>query len=292
MLDNSTSGPFTDLWSLGIIAYEILIGGKPFDGDSTELYNKIQTRDLKFPDFTDPVVKDFIDKLLQLDPTKRLGFNDFFEIKNHDFFDGFDFGELGYEDYKPILPERMKEIYKIDDDLNKSEKQDRGVWAKKEVGGVTLSTRYTLHSTMNKEEPVTRASFGILKRIGQGAYGQVYLVRKRDDDKVFAMKEISMQHLLTYNKTDSVYREREILEFFNDPRIVRLECTFKDDENLYFLMEYAERGSLEEALKLTKKLPIETARHFTAEIILALETLHDQDYCHRDLKPGNILFDS
>lgn len=45
MLDHSTSGPFTDLWSLGVIAYELLIGGKPFEGSShRELYNKILTR--------------------------------------------------------------------------------------------------------------------------------------------------------------------------------------------------------------------------------------------------------
>lgn len=56
-------------------------------------------------------------------------------------------------------------------------------------------------------------------------------------------------------------------------------------------MEYALKGTLEDAIKLSKGMPIETVRHFTAEIILALERLHSEEFCHRDLKPGNILFD-
>lgn len=81
-----------------------------------------------------------------------------------------------------------------EDDNNSEieEREDRFVWAHKDVDGKTISTRYTVHTTMNKEQPVNRASFGVLKKIAQGAYGTVYLVKKRDDEKLFALKEISM----------------------------------------------------------------------------------------------------
>lgn len=56
-------------------------------------------------------------------------------------------------------------------------------------------------------------------------------------------------------------------------------------------MEYAEKGTLERVIKHVRPIPIETVRFMTAEIVLALETLHEVDVAHRDLKPGNILLD-
>ena len=70
-----------------------------------------------------------------------------------------------------------------------------------------------------------------------------------------------------------------------------MECTFQDSENLYFLMEYVERGTLEFVMKMVGKLPVETVRFMAAEIILALEALHGVEISHRDLKPGNVLLD-
>lgn len=56
-------------------------------------------------------------------------------------------------------------------------------------------------------------------------------------------------------------------------------------------MEYAKNGTLERILKNVKTLPIETVRFWTAQIVLALEYLHENDISHRDLKTGNILLD-
>lgn len=89
-----------------------------------------------------------------------------------------------------------------------------------------------------------------------------------------------------------MFRERDILEqVCENSNIVALECTFQDDDNLYFLMEYAEKGSLSSLIKKVKPIPIETCRFFIAEIVLALEFLHNLNIVHRDLKPENILLD-
>ena len=94
-------------------------------------------------------------------------------------------------------------------------------------------------------------------------------------------------------KTDAVFRERDLLEEqAGNPLIVLLEAAFQDEDNLYFLMEYSENGSLEGLMKHVKPLPFETIRFWTAELVLALEDLHKTDIAHRDLKPGNILLDS
>ena len=59
------------------------------------------------------------------------------------------------------------------------------------------------------------------------------------------MKELEKEHILAYDKINAVFRERDILELVCDHKnIVRLDCTFSDDKNLYFLMEYADKGSL------------------------------------------------
>lgn len=65
-----------------------------------------------------------------------------------------------------------------------------------------------------------------------------------------------------------------------------------DSENLYFLMEFAEKGTLYDLIKNvygTEPVPVDTSRFFLAEIVLALESLHRDNYVHRDLKPQNIL---
>lgn len=62
-----------------------------------------------------------------------------------------------------------------------------------------------------------------------------------------------------------------------------------DEDFFYFLMEYAEKGTLEELLKGVGKIDVETCRWFLGEIVIALECLHKNSYVHRDLKPANLL---
>lgn len=75
------------------------------------------------------------------------------------------------------------------------------------------------------------------------------------------------------------------------PNIVSLECTFQDSSNLYFLLEFASKGSLASVIKNIRPIPIETCRYWVAEIVLALEHLHSLNIVHRDLKPENIVLD-
>jgi serine/threonine protein kinase len=134
----------------------------------------------------------------------------------------------------------------------------------------------------------------VVKKLGKGAYGSVFLVKKKEGDgKLYAMKELQKEHILKYNKIQAVFRERDILEMICEHQnVVQLECTFQDEDNLYFLMEFADKGSLASLIKHVKPLPIETSRFFIAELVLALEYLHSKKIVHRDLKPDNILIDA
>lgn len=74
---------------------------------------------------------------------------------------------------------------------------------------------------------LTRDSFNFIKKLGDGAYGVVYMVKKKDDGKVFALKELEKQHILRFGKQNAVIREKDILEIVCEHNnIVSLECTF------------------------------------------------------------------
>ena len=97
---------------------------------------------------------------------------------------------------------------------------------------------------------LSKDQFEFLQAIGQGAYGQVHLVRRKTTGVMYALKVLEKDHILKYDKVQAVFRERDIgLELSDHPNIVGFQGTFQDDENLYFLLQYAEMGSLSGLLR-------------------------------------------
>ncbi|RKP00604.1 hypothetical protein CXG81DRAFT_7690, partial [Caulochytrium protostelioides] len=73
------------------------------------------------------------------------------------------------------------------------------------------------------------------------------------------------------------------------PLIVTLHFRFKDDERLYFVLEFAKNGDLLGWIRKLGSFDVPTARFYFAEIVLATRYMHEQNVLHRDLKPENIL---
>ncbi|PSC71205.1 hypothetical protein C2E20_5424 isoform X1 [Micractinium conductrix] len=134
--------------------------------------------------------------------------------------------------------------------------------------------------------------FEILKPISRGAFGRVYLARKRATGDLYAIKVMRKVDLIRKNMVQSVKNERNILAMANNPFVVRFFYSFTSRDNLYIVMEYLNGGDCFSLLRNLGALEEEVARQYVAEAVLALEYCHTQGIIHRDLKPDNLLVSS
>ncbi|UKZ75952.1 hypothetical protein TrVFT333_003648 [Trichoderma virens FT-333] len=106
LLKGEGYGKTVDWWTLGVLLYEMLTGLPPFyDENTNEMYRKILTAPLNFPgyDVVPPAARDLLTKLLDRNPSKRLGVNGSTEIKSHPFFHGIDWKKLLQRKYEPTF---------------------------------------------------------------------------------------------------------------------------------------------------------------------------------------------
>ncbi|KAJ3319631.1 hypothetical protein HDV06_006193 [Boothiomyces sp. JEL0866] len=147
-------------------------------------------------------------------------------------------------------------------------------------------------SSMKKTQKMSIDDFDILKTIGHGGFGVVRLVRERSTGEIFAMKSLTKQLTLEKHQEGHVKAERTILSAASElgEWIVKLMYCFQDKEFLYFVLEYMPGGDLLNLLIKRDIFPEMFARHYFAEIVMAIEEVHKLGMIHRD--PDNFLFDA
>ena len=139
------------------------------------------------------------------------------------------------------------------------------------------------------------SDFEMIKIIGRGTYGMVYLVKCLKNGKLYAMKIVKKRQLRDEEVLEYTISERDIMRL-KHPFIVYLHYAFQRSEKLYFIMNYCEGKELYEHLfeydsSFAKKRVLfseEKARFYAAELICALQHLHDNKIIYRDIKPENI----
>jgi serine/threonine protein kinase len=145
---------------------------------------------------------------------------------------------------------------------------------------------------MNKRLSIN--DFESLAIIGRGAFGEVRLVRRKDNIRtreVYALKSMKKDNMISKNQVHHIRAERDILTESENPWIVTLYYSFQDATHLYMVMEYLPGGDLM-GLLMKKDTFSETETIFyVAEIAKAVASVHALGYIHRDLKPDNILLD-
>ncbi|XP_045063994.1 microtubule-associated serine/threonine-protein kinase 1-like [Coregonus clupeaformis] len=156
----------------------------------------------------------------------------------------------------------------------------------------TDDSSQSLSAALRARRKPCEMDFEMTKLISNGAYGAVYLVRHKETKQRFAMKKINKQNLMLRNQIQQAFVERDILTFAENPFVVSMYCSFQTRRHLCMVMEYVEGGDCANLLKNMGPLPVDMARMYFAETVLALEYLHNYGIVHRDLKPDNLLVTS
>ncbi|CAD8166532.1 unnamed protein product [Paramecium pentaurelia] len=133
--------------------------------------------------------------------------------------------------------------------------------------------------------------FAVLTQLGKGSFGQVYLVQKKGNTNYYAMKILIKRKLQAAGIVKYIQTERKILTYVTSPFIVKLHYAFQTENKLYMILDYCPGGDLEQLMNERGKLPEKATKAYACEILLALETLHQNCIVYRDLKPSNVVID-
>ncbi|KAL0366899.1 UNVERIFIED_CONTAM: Serine/threonine-protein kinase [Sesamum radiatum] len=133
--------------------------------------------------------------------------------------------------------------------------------------------------------------FEPLTMIGKGAFGEVRICREKSTGHVYAMKKLKKSEMLRRGQVEHVKAERNLLAEVDSNCIVKLYCSFQDEEYLYLIMEYLPGGDMMTLLMRKDTLTEDEARFYVGETVLAIESIHKHNYIHRDIKPDNLLLD-
>ena len=123
--------------------------------------------------------------------------------------------------------------------------------------------------------------FSTLKIIGKGAFGEVKLVQRKNDGKIYALKCLVKAEMFKKDQLAHVRAERDILAEADSPWVVKLHTTFQDKAFLYMLMEFLPGGDLMTMLIKYETFSPDIARFYMAEILLAIEAVHKLGFIHR-----------
>ncbi|KAG2669343.1 hypothetical protein I3843_14G029400 [Carya illinoinensis] len=139
------------------------------------------------------------------------------------------------------------------------------------------------------QEIFTIQDFELGKIYGVGSYSKVVRAKKKDTGIVYALKIMDKKFITKENKTAYVKLERIVLDQLDHPGIVRLFFTFQDTFSLYMALESCEGGELFDQIIRKVRLSEDEARFYAAEVVDALEYIHNLGLIHRDIKPENLL---
>ena len=134
------------------------------------------------------------------------------------------------------------------------------------------------------------SDYHLLRELGRGLCGTVYLGRERDTGRIVAFKVMRKTKLVDVGEANHASEERRLHERISDgPFINRLLASFQDPWALFLILEYAPCGDLFQAMNFHGLPTRGDAVTYAVQVATALEHLHGLGYVYRDLKPENIL---
>ena len=155
-----------------------------------------------------------------------------------------------------------------------------------------LINNYTEEENItNNKNKIGANNFICLALLGQGSFGEVYLVNKKNTNEYYAMKVLDKKKIEQQNIIKYALTERNVLSIINFPFIVKLNYAFQTKDKLFLLLDYCPGGDLSKQLYIQTRFSEPKAKFYICEITLAIGELHKHDIIFRDLKPDNIVID-
>ena len=133
------------------------------------------------------------------------------------------------------------------------------------------------------------ASYRLVKHIGSGAAGDVWLAESIRDDTTYAAKILKAEHANDADLVERFIRERSVLIGLRHPHVVAVRDLVVEGATLAIVMDYIAGGTLRDLLSTHKTLPAFDALNLTAQIFDGLTEAHRLQVTHRDIKPDNVL---
>ncbi|KAM4544302.1 serine/threonine-protein kinase greatwall [Fundulus diaphanus] len=138
-------------------------------------------------------------------------------------------------------------------------------------------------------KPPSIDDFSILKPISRGAFGKVYLARKKCNARLYAIKVMKKGDMMDKNMASQMKAERDALALSKSPFVVHLFYSLQTAAKIYLVMEYLIGGDVKSLLHCYGYFEEDMAVKYISEVALALDYLHRHGIIHRDLKPDNML---
>lgn len=132
--------------------------------------------------------------------------------------------------------------------------------------------------------------FIFIKKLGEGSFGKVFLVKQKKTGDYYAMKIIPAKKSMKVNELKNIVNERDVFSLVQNEFCVNALCTFVYKTLVCFVIEYMPGGDLfNHAFQGNFKLQSSNISVYIAQLVLGIEGLHNAGIIHRDIKPENIL---
>jgi len=190
------------------------------------------------------------------------------------------------EAFAPPRPPRRQEAQALSEDEDTGQQDD-------DDAAPSELTRTVAISPVNGHTPGMLGRYKVLKELGRGAMGLVYLGKDPTIQRFVAIKTIRLDHIDNDDKLEEIkarfFREAESTGRLSHPNIVTIYDAGKENDLGYIAMELVEGTPLSQWARKPNLMPLHEVLLTTATVADALDYAHQQGVIHRDIKPANVM---